>query len=294
MVCPGSKDRAHDAATPAAMAGTADVSAGPIGVPMSGAGETSSSRSVVRRAIAVLGAFDTDHRRLSLSELSRRSGLPLATVYRLAADLVAGRLLVRRGDGRYEVGARLWRLGLLAPANDLRELALPHLQDLVTATGHTVHMAVLDGARALVIERLAGTKTILTRHSSGGYLPLHCTTVGKVLLAYAPPSLVDEVMGDLRRHTPYTVTDPLALHRQLDAIRRTDLARSAQERRLGVSGFAVPVTGHEGVVAAIGLLAPLISPRLPGALPHLRVAAASVSADFLRSGLDLAPGEIGA
>jgi DNA-binding IclR family transcriptional regulator len=259
---------------------------------MSGASEISARRSVAGRAVAVLGAFDTDHRCLSLSDLSRRSGLPLATVHRLAADLVAGRLLVRRGDGRYEIGARMWRLGLLAPANDLRELALPHLQDLATATGHTVHMAVLDGARSLVIERLAGTKTIVTRHSAGGYLPLHCTPVGKVLLAYAPPTVVDEVMGDLRRHTPYTVTDPVALRRQLYAIRRTGLARGAQERRLGVSGVAVPVTGHEGVVAAIGLLAPLASPRLASALPHLRAAAASVSVDFVRSGLAPARGEI--
>jgi DNA-binding IclR family transcriptional regulator len=259
---------------------------------MSGARESSSSRSVTLRAVAVLGAFDVERRCLNLSQLSRRSGLPLATVHRLAADLVAGRLLVRREDGRYEIGARLWRLGMLAPANDLRELALPHLQDLVTATGHTVHMAVLDGGRALVIERLIGTKTVPTRHSPGGYLPLHCTTVGKALLAYAPELLVDEVMGDLRRHTPYTVTDPRVLHRQLETIRRTGLARSAQEHRLGVSGVAVPVTGPEGVVAAIGLLAPLTSPRLPGALPHIRVAAASVSADFLRSGLGTAAGEV--
>jgi len=241
---------------------------------------------VTLRATAVLGAFDGDHRCLNLSQLSRRSGLPLATVHRLAADLVAGQLLVRRGDGRYEIGARMWRLGLLAPATSLRELALPHLQDLVVATGHTVHLAVLDGAGALVIERLAGTKSIPTRHNPGGRLPLHCTAVGKVLLAFAPGPVVEEVAGDLRRHTVCTVTDPRVLHRQLDQIRRTGLARSAQEHRLGVSSVAVPVNGHDGVMAAIGLLAPLTSPRLAGALPHLRAAAASVSADFLRSGLD--------
>ena len=244
------------------------------------------SRSVTLRATAVLGAFDTEHRCLNLSQLSRRSGLPLATVHRLAADLVEGRLLVRRGDGRYEIGARMWRLGLLASPTDLRELAQPHLQDLVTATGHTVHLAVLDGSSALVIERLAGTKTLPTRHSPGGHLPLHCTAVGKALLAYAPAGLVDEVMSDLRRYTAYTVTDPRTLHRQLDDIRRTGLARSAQEHRVGVSSVALPVSGHDGVVAALGLLAPLCSPRLAGALPHLRAAAASVSADFLRSGLD--------
>ncbi|PRY49722.1 IclR family transcriptional regulator [Geodermatophilus tzadiensis] len=243
------------------------------------------SRSVTLRATAVLGAFDAEHRTLNLSQLSRRSGLPLATVHRLAADLVEGQLLVRRGDGRYEIGARLWRLGLLAPATNLRELALPHLQDLVVATGHTVHLVVPDGAGALVIERLSGTRSTPTRHNPGARLPLHCTAVGKVLLAFAPGPVVEEVTGDLRRHTAYTVTDVRVLHRQLDEIRRTGLARSAQEHRLGVSSVAVPVHGTDGVTAAIGLLASLTGPRLTGALPHLRAAAASVSADLLRSGL---------
>ncbi|RBY83915.1 IclR family transcriptional regulator [Geodermatophilus sp. TF02-6] len=233
----------------------------------------------------MLSAFDADHRVLNLSQLSRRSGLPLATVHRLAADLVESRLLVRRGDGRYEIGALLWRLGLLAPPTELRELALLHLQDLVGATGHTVHLAVLDGAGALVIERLAGTRTLPTRHSPGGNLPLHCTAVGKALLASADPALVARVAGDLRRHTAYTVTDPAALHRQLAEIRRSGVARSAQEHRLGVSSLAVPVNGSDGVVAALGLLAPLRSPRVAGALPHLRAASASISADLLRSGL---------
>ena len=244
------------------------------------------SRSVTLRATAVLGAFDGEHRCLNLSQLSRRSGLPLATVHRLAADLVQSRLLVRRGDGRYEIGAHMWRLGLLTPATSLRELALPHLQDLVTATGHTVHLAVLDGASALVIERLAGTKSIPTRHNPGGRLPLHCTAVGKMLLAYAPEPVVNEVTGDLRRYTPYTGTDPRVLHRELDQVRRTGLAHSAQEHRLGVSSVAAPINGNKGVMAAIALLAPLTSPRLASVLPHLRAAAVSVSADFLRSGLE--------
>lgn len=246
------------------------------------------SRSVTLRATSVLGAFDAEHRCLNLSEMSRRSGLPLATVHRLAADLVEGRLLVRREDGRYEIGARMWRLGLLAPPSDLRESAQPHMQDLVAATGHTVHLAVLDGTSALVIERLAGTRTLPTRHSPGDQLPLHCTAVGKALLAYAPASVVDEVQSDLRRYTAYTVTEPRALRRQLDEIRRTGLARSAQEHRVGVSSVAHPVSGHDGVVAALALLAPLSAPRLHGALRHLRTAAASVSADFLRTGLGAA------
>ena len=83
-------------------------------------------RSVTSRVLAVLAAFDDSHPRLRLSEVARRSGLPVSTVSRLLAELVAGEALARRPDGRYEVGRRLWQLGLLAPVNqELREVALP-------------------------------------------------------------------------------------------------------------------------------------------------------------------------
>src|SRR3954447_25392296 len=118
------------------------------------------SRSGTARALAVLSAFDHAHRCLTLSDIARRADLPLATTYRIVGELDAARLLVRRPDGAYEIGARGWHLGLLAPQTALREAALPHLQDLVTVTGHTVHMAVLDGPGALVLERLAGSRTV--------------------------------------------------------------------------------------------------------------------------------------
>src|SRR5262245_30464601 len=73
-------------------------------------------RSVTSRVLAVLAAFDDSHPRLRLSEVARRSCLPVSTVSRLLAELVAGEALARRPDGRYEVGRRLWQLGLLAPA----------------------------------------------------------------------------------------------------------------------------------------------------------------------------------
>src|SRR4051794_36788254 len=78
------------------------------------------SRSVTLRATAVLGAFDREHRCLNLSQLSRRSGLPLATVHRLAAALVEGRLVVRRGAGRSRIGGRMWGLGVIPPVTHLR------------------------------------------------------------------------------------------------------------------------------------------------------------------------------
>jgi hypothetical protein len=107
--------------------------------------------------LAVLAAFDDSHPRLRLSEVARRSGLPVSTVSRLLAELVAGEALARRPDGRYEVGRRLWQLGLLAPVNqELREVALPFIHDIQTATGDVVHIAVREGIAALYVERVVG------------------------------------------------------------------------------------------------------------------------------------------
>jgi DNA-binding IclR family transcriptional regulator len=96
------------------------------------AGNTSHpGATVTSRALALLGAFDDDHRRLSLTTLAGRAGLPVPTAHRLVAELVAWGALARTGSGEYVVGRRLWDIGLLAPARtDLRELASPYLHDL--------------------------------------------------------------------------------------------------------------------------------------------------------------------
>lgn len=238
----------------------------------------------------MLDAFDSGHQTLTLSQIARRAGLPVATAHRHLADVCAARLLARRPDGAYEIGARMWRLGLLAPPTRLRETALPYLQDLVLATGHTVHLAVLDGQHALVVERLAGSRTQPTRHRPGARVPLHCTAVGKVLLAHASTALSEEVLRQPARHTPWTVTDVVTLRRQLATILRTGVATSTQEHREGVSSLAVPVHGSTGVVAALGVLAPLTSPRLGRTVGPLHAAAAAVGAALVGADLEHAVG----
>ncbi|MDD7964079.1 IclR family transcriptional regulator [Actinomycetospora lemnae] len=241
---------------------------------------TAPGRSATSRALSLLDAFDAGHPALTLSQLARRAGIPVATAHRLLGELCAARLLARRRDGSYEIGARVWQLGLLAPPTSLREAALPHLQDLVVATGHTVHLAVLEGRSALVVERLARSRSQPTRHSPGAHLPLHCTAVGKVLLAHAPPELQVEVLRAPARYTPWTVTDPDALRRQLATITAAGSARSTQEHRPGVWSVAMPVTGPAGIVAALGVLAPLTAPRLASALSPLAAAAGAIGASL--------------
>jgi DNA-binding IclR family transcriptional regulator len=254
-------------------------------VPADRAEQTSAERkelmstSVTRRALAVLDAFDAEHPALPLSELARRAGLPLSTAHRLVADLTAWGALERSSDGSYVVGRRLWDLGLLAPVSrQLRETALPFLQDLSAATGENAHLAVREGTSALYVERIAGRSAVRIVSRSGSRLPLHATGVGKVLLAHAEPEVVDDVLSRLRRITPFTVVDPQVLRRQLLDVRRRGWALTGEEMSLGTASVAVPVTDGSGaLVAALGVVAASSRRDLPRLVPALQVAARGVA-----------------
>jgi DNA-binding IclR family transcriptional regulator len=231
--------------------------------------------SVTSRALSLLDAFDETHQALTLSQIARRSGVPLATAQRRLVDLVDGRLLSRRRDGLYEIAARMWHLGQLSRLTSMRETALPYLQDLVASTGHTAHIAVLDGLGALVFDRISGSRSMPTRHSPGSRLPLYCTGVGKVLLAFAPPEIRDQALRAMVPQTGYTITDPKIMTQQLAEIRRSRISHSRQEHRPGVSSIAAPVFLSGSVVASVGLLAPL-KMQLNGAAEALHTCAHEV------------------
>jgi DNA-binding IclR family transcriptional regulator len=171
--------------------------------------------SVTSRALSLLGAFDEQHRSLTLSEMARRAGLALATAHRLTEELVAWGALSRKESGRYVVGRRLWDLGLFAPVQTgLRQIASPFLHDIYAATLATVHLAVRDGTQVLYVDRLSGHASVPVVSQIGSRLPLYATGVGKVLLAHAPADMQQEVLGSLRRITPYTITQPGRLRAQ--------------------------------------------------------------------------------
>jgi DNA-binding IclR family transcriptional regulator len=214
-------------------------------------------RSVTSRALAILDAFDTASPRLSLSEIAERSGTPLTTAHRMLGELTGWGALVRRPDGRYEIGPKLWDLGLLAPVQlELREVAAPFLMDVHTAIRDTVHLAVRDGLSALYVERVMGRESVPVVSTVGSRLPLHATGVGKVLLAHAPPEVLSAVVtGAMRRYTPYTVVAPGHLRRALADVRRTGVAYAREEMTMGSLSVAAPVVGQdETVVAALAVV----------------------------------------
>lgn len=237
------------------------------------AGNSSSpGTSVTSRLLQIISAFDDRHRHLTLTELAARATITVPTAHRLVAELVAAGALQRRDDGRYVIGRLLWEAGLLAPVEGrLTEVAEPFLSDVYAATLATVHLAVRDGHQVLYLQRLAGRASVPIVSTVGSRLPMHCTGVGKVLLAYAPRDVRTQVFANLTRITPHTITSVHVLEQQLGRVRREGVATTTEEMSLGACSLAVPVTqaSDGAVAAAIGVVVPSLKrdrQRLMGAL----------------------------
>lgn len=233
--------------------------------------------SVTSRVLAILGAFDERHRELTLTDLARRADVPVPTAHRLVGELVAGGALARRPTGEYVVGRRLWDVGLLAPVEaGLRRVAEPFLHDIHAATRATVHLAVRDGTEVLYLERMSGRASVPVVSQIGSTLPMHCTGVGKVLLAHAPEEVRAEVLRAPRRVTRYTVTQPGLLQQQLTRVRREGFATTTEEMTLGACSVAVPVWRQDEVVAAIGVVVGSLKRERPRLVAALQVAAQGI------------------
>ncbi|WP_243716809.1 IclR family transcriptional regulator [Actinomadura sp. KC345] len=238
--------------------------------------------SVAGKVMAILNAFAQGGVRLNLSEICRRAGLPPATGHRLVGELAEGGFLERVPDGTYRIGTRLWRIGSQAPAvMGLRELALPHMEDLYEATHDNVQLGVLRDGHVLIVERLRGTRSVPVVTQVGALLPLHTTGVGQVLLAHAPREVREKVLaGELARHAVRSITDPGDLRRCIERVRRAGYAVTRDEMTLGASSVGAPVRDGAGdVVAAMSLVSGTRGADLRRLLPPLTTAARALSRD---------------
>lgn len=214
-------------------------------------------RSRNSKLLDVLGTFQADHAELTLSEISRLSGLPLSTSHRLVHELATWGALERSTAGTYHIGLHLWEIASLAPRSlGLREIALPYMEDLYEATHENVQLAVRDGLELVFVERLAGRHAVRVLTRVGGRFALHATGVGLVLLAYAPADVQEQALtGPLERWTPKTIGDPAQLRRVLAEVRQRGYAVSDGQVTTDALSVGVPIRASgEQVVAALSLV----------------------------------------
>ncbi|WP_213451996.1 IclR family transcriptional regulator [Rhizomonospora bruguierae] len=256
-------------------------------------GVRTAGSSVTSRALAILAAFDIERPVLTLTDIARRTDLPLPTVHRLVGELAAWGALTRGPDGGYRIGVRLWEVALLSPLHTrLREIAVPFLHDLYETTRENIHLAVRNGTEALYIEKFTGHRAVPIISRVGGRLPLHATGVGKALLAFSGPAFVASYLHDpLPRCTPYTITEPGRLAGELALVRRRGWAQTREEMTLGSCSVAVPVLDPDGTVtASLGIVVHSLRANLERLVPALRGAARDVAGRLADTAGDPYPG----
>jgi DNA-binding IclR family transcriptional regulator len=207
---------------------------------------------------AILDALVENRDGATLSELAAFTGAPKTSLVGLLAAMVEEGCLRRNESGRYLVGSRVHTLAMRALAGrELPELARPFLVDLVEGTGETAVLGVLadDADRVVYVARVESADPIRYAVSVGERRELHCTALGKVLLAHLEPNRLERFLkaNPLRRFTPATITRAAALKSELRRIRETGIARTYGERVSAANGLAAPIFDREGHVVA-GLL----------------------------------------
>lgn len=214
--------------------------------------------SVIERAFAILGAFETGASVISLTALSVRTGLPKSTTLRIVRKLLELGALEQTSNGRYSVGIRMLELASLAPRGQgLRSIAFPYLEDLHRITGQHVLLAIRDRHDAVLVERLSARDAGRVRYRVGGRLPLHSTGVGRVLLAHAGPELFDSLVGthpELSKPDAGRAVGELRV--TLADVRHRGFGVASQALPEPMSSVAAPVIVRDGVVAAISVVAP--------------------------------------
>jgi DNA-binding IclR family transcriptional regulator len=211
----------------------------------------------LEKALQIVEALAISKRGKTLSQLSRSLGLPKSSAHSILVTFEREGYLERdEQTGTYRVGPRLFKIANMAIGGvGLREQASPHLRRLKDKTGLTVHMAIPENDEALLIERIAPEGQFSVSTWIGKRMGLHCTSLGKSLLAYASDEDVARLVRlRMLRHNDNTISSVNRLCRELETVRKLGYSLDDEEEELGIRCLGAPVFDHAGdVVAAISV-----------------------------------------
>jgi DNA-binding IclR family transcriptional regulator len=216
----------------------------------------------IERVVKILSSFSLDKARLSLDDLTKKSGLPKATVYRIAEALCREHMLEKDSlTSTYRIGIKLFELGsLYLSSMRLKDAAFIEMERLHSRTGETIHMGILDGMEVVSIEGFESSKSLHTRLFIGRRAPIYCTAVGKAILAFLPDAVREEMVEALNLvpQTSKTITDKCALREELEGIRSRGTSFDRGENEEGVACVGAPIFDSSGdVVASISISGPI-------------------------------------
>ena len=215
----------------------------------------------VLKAMQVLQVICEAAEPLSLDQLVREAGLPKTTVFRYLKTLGSTGLIEHVAEtDRYRPGLGLWRLSQASgPHEALKRICKPYMKRLRQRFNETINLGVLSGGEVLYLDVLESERSLRMQSTIGSTDLLHCTALGKVLLAFSTPERrATLILKTLPARTPNTITDHTTLVEQLGIIRTTGYAIETGENEEGSYCLAAPICdGRNVAIAALSLSAPI-------------------------------------
>lgn len=215
----------------------------------------------VANAARALKSFSVNRPTWGVSELADELELSTSTVHRLLSTLADEGVLEQEPEsGRYRLGLSVFDLAAAMPTQrSLHEAVLVSMTELRSRTGETVQVGVLDGRQVVYVERLESPNTLRVFAELGRRAHAHCTSSGKVLLAYQPKVERERLLEgwELVARTEHSIVSVAELRRELGVIRRQGYAENRHESELGVVSVAAPIRDGSGrSVASLSLAGP--------------------------------------
>jgi DNA-binding IclR family transcriptional regulator len=239
----------------------------------------------VDKALSALELLAQSRCGLTLGELTRRMALPKSSVHCLLLTLERRGYLHRNAKSRYLFGLKLFGLANMALSGIvLREKALPFLKALMARTRLTVHLALLEQGEAVLIEKVGPPNVFKLATWLGKRMDVHCTGVGKALMAHLPESEVEALVRDhgLPRHNENTICSLRRLRDELERVRTAGYALDDEEDELGARCVGAPIFDAEGkAIAAISASGPtgqLTSENVVAIAGQVKECAATITA----------------
>lgn len=208
----------------------------------------------VSRALDVIHLVGLKKGGLGVTEIAKQIDINKSSVYRILYTLAQyGYIEQDDKTGRYKLGYKFLEISSkLLDSIDIRSEAGPFLEQLESETNEVIHLVVYDQGEVVYIEKLDGTETLRMHSKVGKRAPMHCTSVGKAILANLPSGIVHEIIDrkGLPMHTDHTITDKDALFKELIQVKQKGYALDLEENENGITCIATPIFDHLGKVAA--------------------------------------------
>jgi DNA-binding IclR family transcriptional regulator len=237
------------------------------------------------RALTILMSLGEDAR--SLDQLATELGVHKSTVLRLLQTMESQRFVTHDSQHQYVLGSKLFELANRAlEQRDVRTIARPHLSALNSVTGQTIHLATYESGEAIYIDKFDANQSVRMYSRIGRPAPLHCTAVGKVLVAAQPRTEWRAIAErlDYRDFTERTIRTSDRYLAELELVATQGYAEDHEEHESFVNCIGVPVRNGTGaVVAAVSMSVPdmlLDHDQVLAELPQLRAAADAISTEL--------------